>query len=46
VLNIKCISLSSETGENFFSSFLRMEGEDIKDENRDIKFLFNFFFSW
>jgi len=44
ILNIKHISLSSENEEKYFFLFLKMEGEDIKNEGRNNKFLFNFFF--
>jgi len=44
VVNIKHISLPSETEKNYFLSFLRMKGEDIKNEGRDNKFFLNFYF--
>jgi len=45
VVSIKRISLPSETGENYFFSFLRMEGKDIKNEDKDHKIFLNFFVS-
>jgi len=43
VVNIKRISVPSETGENYFFSFLIMEGEDIKNEEIDNNFFLHFF---
>ena len=45
MVSIKRISLPSETGENYFFSFLRMEGKDIKNEDKDHKIFLNFFVS-
>jgi len=44
VLDIKHISLPSEIKENFLFSFLRMEGEDIKNKERDNNFFLTFLF--
>jgi len=43
VVNIKRISVPSETRENYYFSFLRMEREDTKNEDIDNKFFLNFF---